>query len=43
MVKVPCAARRIGEVVMLTICRDFAARNRSYALLAEIFGLEAPA
>ena len=42
MVKAPSAARGIDEVVMLTICCDFAARKRSYALLADIFGLEAP-
>jgi hypothetical protein len=42
MVKAPCAARRIDEVMMLTTWRDFAARKRSSALLADIFGLEAP-
>jgi luciferase family oxidoreductase group 1 len=34
---------RAGEIVVLTICHDFAARKRSYALLAEAFGLVAPA
>ena len=29
----------VGEVVVLTICHDFAARKRSYALLADAFGL----
>src|SRR5213080_2344686 len=33
----------IDEVVVLTICHDFAARKRSYTLLAEAFGLEKPA
>jgi luciferase family oxidoreductase group 1 len=31
-----------GEIVVLTICHDFAARKRSYALLAEAFGLVPP-
>ncbi len=29
----------VGEIVVLTICHDFEARKRSYALLAEAFGL----
>jgi alkanesulfonate monooxygenase SsuD/methylene tetrahydromethanopterin reductase-like flavin-dependent oxidoreductase (luciferase family) len=33
----------IDEVVVLTICHDFAARKRSYTLLAETLGLEKPA
>jgi alkanesulfonate monooxygenase SsuD/methylene tetrahydromethanopterin reductase-like flavin-dependent oxidoreductase (luciferase family) len=33
----------IDEVVILTICHDFAARKRSYTLLAEAFDLEKPA
>jgi len=33
----------VDEVVVLTICHDFAARLRSYTLLAEIFGLAPPA
>ena len=33
----------VGEIVVLTICHDFEARKRSYALLAEAFGLEPPA
>ncbi len=31
----------VDEIVVLTITHDFAARKRSYALLAEAFGLEA--
>ncbi len=31
---------RVDEIVILTICHDFAARKRSYTLLAEAFGLE---
>ena len=30
----------VDELVVLTICHDFAARKRSYTLLAEAFGLE---
>jgi alkanesulfonate monooxygenase SsuD/methylene tetrahydromethanopterin reductase-like flavin-dependent oxidoreductase (luciferase family) len=30
----------VDEIVVLTICHDFAARKRSYALLAGAFGLE---
>lgn len=30
----------VDELVILTICHDFAARKRSYTLLAEAFGLE---
>jgi len=30
---------RVDELVVLTICHDFAARERSYTLLAEAFGL----
>jgi hypothetical protein len=30
-------------VVVLTICHDFAARKRSYTILAEALGLEKPA
>ena len=33
----------VEEIVVLTICHDFAARKRSYALLAEAFGLKLPA
>jgi luciferase family oxidoreductase group 1 len=33
----------VDEIVVLTICHDFAARKRSYALLAEAFGLARPA
>jgi alkanesulfonate monooxygenase SsuD/methylene tetrahydromethanopterin reductase-like flavin-dependent oxidoreductase (luciferase family) len=29
----------VDGIVVLTICHDFAARKRSYALLAEAFGL----
>jgi luciferase family oxidoreductase group 1 len=32
---------RVDELVVLTICHDFAARKRSYTALAEAFGLEA--
>jgi alkanesulfonate monooxygenase SsuD/methylene tetrahydromethanopterin reductase-like flavin-dependent oxidoreductase (luciferase family) len=32
---------RVDELVILTICHDFAARKHSYTLLAEAFGLEA--
>jgi luciferase family oxidoreductase group 1 len=32
----------VDEIVVLTICHDFAARKRSYALLAEAFGLSPP-
>ena len=32
---------RVAELVILTICHDFAARKRSYTLLAEAFGLQA--
>jgi luciferase family oxidoreductase group 1 len=32
----------VNEIVVLTITHDFAARKRSYALLAEAFGLTAP-
>jgi len=32
----------VDEVVVLTICHDFAARKRSYALLADAFGLKRP-
>ena len=32
----------VDEIVVLTICHDFAARKRSYALLAEAFGLTPP-
>jgi len=32
----------VDEVVVLTICHDFAARKRSYTLLAEAFGLTPP-
>jgi luciferase family oxidoreductase group 1 len=32
----------VDEVVVLTICHDFAARRHSYALLAEAFGLKRP-
>jgi luciferase family oxidoreductase group 1 len=35
-------AYAVDEVVVLTICHDFAARKRSYALLAGAFGLERP-
>ena len=35
-------AYQVDEIVVLTICHDFAARKRSYSLLAEAFGL-APA
>jgi luciferase family oxidoreductase group 1 len=31
----------VDELVILTICHDFAARKRSYTLLADAFGLEA--
>ncbi len=31
----------VEEIVVLTICHDFAARQRSYTLLAEAFGLNA--
>ncbi len=30
----------VEEIVVLTICHDFAARKRSYSLLADAFGLE---
>jgi luciferase family oxidoreductase group 1 len=30
---------QVDEIVALTICHDFAARKRSYALLADAFGL----
>ncbi len=33
----------VDEVVAVTICHDFAARLRSYELLAEVFELEPPA
>ena len=33
----------VDEVVVLTICHDFEARKRSYALLAEAFDLKPPA
>jgi luciferase family oxidoreductase group 1 len=33
-------AYAVDEVVVLTICHDYAARQRSYALLADAFGLE---
>ncbi len=36
-------AYRVDEVVVLTITHDFAARKRSYTLLAEAFGLTGPA
>jgi hypothetical protein len=29
----------VDEIVVLTICHDFAARKRSYTLIAESFGL----
>jgi luciferase family oxidoreductase group 1 len=32
----------VDEVVVLTICHDFEARKRSYALLADAFGLQPP-
>jgi luciferase family oxidoreductase group 1 len=32
----------VNEIVVLTICHDFAARKRSYTLLAEAFGLTPP-
>ena len=32
----------VDETVVLTICHDFAARKRSYALLADAFGLAKP-
>ncbi len=32
----------VEELVILTICHDFAARRRSYELLAEAFGLQPP-
>jgi len=32
----------VDETVVLTICHNFAARKRSYSLLAEAFGLEQP-
>ena len=32
----------VDEIVVLTICHDFAARQRSYTLLAEAFGLPLP-
>jgi luciferase family oxidoreductase group 1 len=32
----------VDDIVVLTICHDFAARKRSYSLLAEAFGLEQP-
>jgi luciferase family oxidoreductase group 1 len=32
----------VEELVVLTICHDFAARQRSYTLLAQAFGLDAP-
>jgi luciferase family oxidoreductase group 1 len=34
------AAYGVDELVVVSICYDFAARLRSYALLAEVFGLE---
>ena len=34
------AQYRVGEVVVVTICHDFQARLRSYALLADCFGLQ---
>lgn len=33
----------VDEIVVLTICHDFAARLRSYTLLADTFGLAPPA
>jgi alkanesulfonate monooxygenase SsuD/methylene tetrahydromethanopterin reductase-like flavin-dependent oxidoreductase (luciferase family) len=35
------ASYGVDEIVVLTITHDYAARKRSYALLAEAFGLEA--
>jgi luciferase family oxidoreductase group 1 len=35
-------AYAVDEIVVLTICHDFAARKHSYALLAEAFGLAPP-
>jgi hypothetical protein len=32
----------VDEIVVLTISHDFAARKRSYTLLAEAFGLKLP-
>jgi luciferase family oxidoreductase group 1 len=37
------AAYGVDEIVVLTITHDFAARKRSYTLLAEAFGLAPPA
>jgi luciferase family oxidoreductase group 1 len=36
------ASHGVDEVVVLTITHDYAARKRSYALLAEAFGLQPP-
>ncbi|HVC55868.1 MAG TPA: LLM class flavin-dependent oxidoreductase [Stellaceae bacterium] len=36
------ASYEVDEIVVLTICHDFAARQRSYTLLAEAFGLARP-